>query len=194
MKKLRRARGGCPWDLKQTPASLKEYILEEAHELIEAIDGGAADAVKEELGDLLLQIVFLAQIAAEERKFTIVDVIDGIAAKLVRRHPHIFGSVHVRDADEVKAILAKVIITDIIENTYYAELHIEKDGRKKVIDCRPSDAVALALKNHAKIYVSRQVLETSVLADMFSNFLGGEDRIDTWFDSLSPDDFGGIVQ
>jgi len=95
---------------------------------------------------------------------------------------------------DLEAILAKVIITDIIENTYYAELHIEKDGRKKVIDCRPSDAVALALKNHAKIYVSRQVLETSVLADMFSNFLGGEDRIDTWFDSLSPDDFGGIVQ
>jgi uncharacterized protein len=95
---------------------------------------------------------------------------------------------------DLEASLAKVIITDIIENTYYAELHIEKDGREKVIDCRPSDAVALALKNHARIYVSRQVLETSVLSDMFSTFLGGEDRIDAWFDSLSPDDFGGIIQ
>ena len=79
---------------------------------------------------------------------------------------------------DLEAILAKVIITDIVENTYYAELHIERDGKEKIIDCRPSDAVALALKNRAKIYVSRQVLETSVLADMFSNFLGGEDRID----------------
>ena len=66
MKKLRHPRRGCPWDLKQTPHSLKEYILEEAHELIEAIDGGDADAIREELGDLLLQIVFLAQLAAEK--------------------------------------------------------------------------------------------------------------------------------
>ena len=94
----------------------------------------------------------------------------------------------------LEAILAKVIITDIVENTYYAELHIEKDGEEKVIDCRPSDAVALALKNRAKIYVSKQVLETSVLADVFSNFLSGEERIDQWFDSLSTDDFGEIEQ
>ena len=95
---------------------------------------------------------------------------------------------------DLEAILAKVIITDIVENTYYAELHIEKDGQEKVIDCRPSDAVALALKNRAKIYVSRQVLETSVLADVFSNFLSGEEKIDKWFDSLSADDFGEIEQ
>ncbi len=95
---------------------------------------------------------------------------------------------------DLEAILAKVIITDIIENTYYAELHIERDGKEKIIDCRPSDAVALALKNQAKIYVSRQVLETSVLADMFSNILRGEDKIDTWYDSLSADDFGEIEQ
>ncbi len=95
---------------------------------------------------------------------------------------------------DLEAILAKVIITDIVENTYYAELHILRDGKEKIIDCRPSDAVALALKNRAKIYVSRQVLETSVLADMFSNVLGGEDRIATWFETLSADDFGEIEQ
>ncbi len=95
---------------------------------------------------------------------------------------------------DLEAILAKVIITDIIENTYYAELHIERNGMQKIIDCRPSDAVALALKNRAKIYVSRQVLETSVLADVFTNFLGGEEKIDKWFDSLSADDFGEIEQ
>jgi bifunctional DNase/RNase len=95
---------------------------------------------------------------------------------------------------DLEAVLARVIITDIVENTYYAELHIEKDGREKVIDCRPSDAVALALKNRAKIFVTPQVLETSVLADVFSNILGGEERIDQWFDSLTADDFGEIEQ
>jgi bifunctional DNase/RNase len=95
---------------------------------------------------------------------------------------------------DLEAVLTKVIITDIIENTYYAELHIEKDGQTKTIDCRPSDAVALALKNGAKIYVSSQVLETSVFADVFSSFLSGEEKIDNWFNSLTPNDFGEIEQ
>jgi len=94
----------------------------------------------------------------------------------------------------LQAVLAKVIITDIVENTYYAELVIEKDGEQRIIDCRPSDAVALALKNRAKIYVSKQVLDTSVLADVFSNFLSSEEKIENWFDSLSKDDFGEIEQ
>jgi len=94
----------------------------------------------------------------------------------------------------LEAILSRVIITDIVENTYYAELHIEKNGVEKVIDCRPSDAVAMALKNRAKIFVSRQVLETSVLADVFGNFLSSKEKIDSWFNSLSPDDFGEIEQ
>ncbi len=112
MKKLRHERRGCPWDLKQTPDSLKEYVLEEAHELIEAIDGGEPDAVKEELGDLLLQIVFLARIAEEEMKFSIRDVSAAISDKLVRRHPHIFGSVKVNGADEVKANWEKIKISE----------------------------------------------------------------------------------
>jgi bifunctional DNase/RNase len=94
----------------------------------------------------------------------------------------------------LEAILTKVIITAIVENTYYAELLIKKDGQIKTIDCRPSDAVALALKNGVKIYVSRQVLETSVFADVFSSFLGGEEKIDNWFNSLTPNDFGEIEQ
>jgi XTP/dITP diphosphohydrolase len=112
MRKLRHPRRGCPWDLKQTPESLKEFVLEEAHELIEAIASGEADAVKEELGDLLLQIVFLAQIAAEGKQFSIREVIDGISSKLVRRHPHIFGSVKVTGADEVKVNWEKIKIAE----------------------------------------------------------------------------------
>jgi XTP/dITP diphosphohydrolase len=112
MKKLRHPRRGCPWDLKQTPASLKEYILEEAHELIEAIDDGDPGAIREELGDLLLQIVFLAQIAAEDKTFSIRDVAAAISDKLVRRHPHIFGPVKVNGSDEVRANWEKIKIAE----------------------------------------------------------------------------------
>ena len=94
----------------------------------------------------------------------------------------------------LEAVLTKVIITNIVDNTYYAELYIEKNGQMKTIDCRPSDAVALALKNGAKIYVSRPVLETSVFADVFSSFLSGEEKIDNWINSLTPNDFGEVEQ
>ena len=96
--------------------------------------------------------------------------------------------------DNLEAELTKVIITDIIENTYYAELVLEKDGQIRTIDCRPSDAVALALKNRVKIYASKQVLETSVFADVFSSFFNGEEKIDSWINSLTPNDFGEIEQ
>jgi MazG family protein len=112
MKKLRHPRRGCPWDLAQTPESLKEYILEEAHELIEAIDDGRDEEIKEELGDLLLQIVFLAQMSEEKNKFSIRDVIAGISKKLVRRHPHIFGQAKVNGADEVKANWEKIKVAE----------------------------------------------------------------------------------
>jgi bifunctional DNase/RNase len=94
----------------------------------------------------------------------------------------------------LEAVLTKVIITDIVENTYYAELYIEKEGRIRTIDCRPSDAITLALKNGVKIYVSKQVLETSVFADVFSSFFNSEEKIDSWFNSLNANDFGEIEQ
>jgi MazG family protein len=112
MKKLRHPRRGCPWDLQQTPGSLKEYVLEEAHELIEAIDGGDSAAMREELGDLLLQIVFLARIAEEAGEFTMAEVCAGISEKLIRRHSHIFGTVQVAGADEVKANWEKIKVAE----------------------------------------------------------------------------------
>jgi MazG family protein len=96
-----RGPGGCPWDREQTPESLRPYLVEEVYEVLEAIDGGDAAAVRDELGDLLLQIVFQSELAAEAGRFTIADVARAIAEKLVRRHPHVFGDVQVRDADEV---------------------------------------------------------------------------------------------
>jgi MazG family protein len=112
MKKLRHPRSGCPWDLAQSPESLKEYILEEAHELIEAIDRGQDEEIKEELGDLLLQIIFLSQMSEEKKKFSIRDVINAICEKLVRRHPHIFGQVKVNGAAEVKVNWEKIKIAE----------------------------------------------------------------------------------
>jgi XTP/dITP diphosphohydrolase len=96
----------CPWDAKQTHASLTPHLLEESYEAVEALESGDQRAVREELGDVLMQPVFHARIAAERGDgtgYTIDDVADGIAAKLVRRHPHVFGDVTVSGADEVKA-------------------------------------------------------------------------------------------
>lgn len=96
-----RAPEGCPWDREQTHETLRKYVIEEAYEVVEAIDGGDADKLCEELGDLLLQVVFHAQLAAEAGAFTIDDVCAAIADKLVRRHPHVFGDVKVRGSDDV---------------------------------------------------------------------------------------------
>lgn len=86
-----RSPNGCPWDAEQTPESLKPYILEETYEVLEAIDSGIPEAICEELGDLLLQVVFLARIFEEQGAFDLGDVAKVIADKLVRRHPHVFG-------------------------------------------------------------------------------------------------------
>jgi MazG family protein len=96
-----RAPGGCPWDRKQTPETLRRYILEEAHELVEAIDQGDPAAMEEESGDLLLQVVFLADLAREDGEFDIDGVVRRIVSKLIRRHPHVFGETTVRDAEDV---------------------------------------------------------------------------------------------
>jgi tetrapyrrole methylase family protein/MazG family protein len=93
-----RAPNGCPWDRKQTHESLKPYLLEETYELLETIDQGDHTKLREELGDVLLQVIFHAQIAAESGAFTTEDVIDTLAAKLIRRHPHVFGNGQRRDA------------------------------------------------------------------------------------------------
>jgi tetrapyrrole methylase family protein / MazG family protein len=96
-----RAKDGCPWDLKQTHDTLKPYIVEEAHELLSAIDEGDDVEICDELGDVLLQVVFHAQLGYERGSFTIDDVADAIVQKLIRRHPHIFGDVQIDGADEV---------------------------------------------------------------------------------------------
>lgn len=99
---MARLRGpdGCPWDRKQTLESLKTYIIEEAYELVDSIDSGETDSIREELGDLVLEALFVSQICAEERRLTIGEVLEALEQKLVRRHPHVFGSRRAADAEE----------------------------------------------------------------------------------------------
>ncbi len=96
-----RASDGCPWDKKQTHASLQKFLLAECYEVLEAIDSGDSKELCEELGDLLMQIVFQAQVAHEASEFELEDVLRTIIAKLIYRHPHIFGSTRVSSAEEV---------------------------------------------------------------------------------------------
>jgi tetrapyrrole methylase family protein/MazG family protein len=91
---------GCPWDREQTPASLKSCVIEEAYEVVDAIESKAAEAMREELGDLLFQVVLQARLGAETGQFTMSDVLQQLIAKMVRRHPHVFGDASVRDARE----------------------------------------------------------------------------------------------
>ena len=128
-----RLRTDCPWDRKQTHRSLAKYLLEETYETLEAIESGDYTHLREELGDLLLQVFFHARIAAEDADdaFTIDDVAGGIVDKLVHRHPHVFAGLDVTDADEV--------------NANWERLKAAEKGRASVLDGIPAALPALAL-------------------------------------------------
>lgn len=96
-----RAPGGCPWDRKQTYSSLRSNIIEEAYELVEAIDESNLEGMAEEAGDLLLQVVFIGVIAQERGDFALSDIVESISSKLIRRHPHVFGDLSADDSDQV---------------------------------------------------------------------------------------------
>jgi XTP/dITP diphosphohydrolase len=128
-----RSPGGCPWDAEQTHQSLVTYLLEEAYETIEAIESGDREHFREELGDLLLQVVFHARIAAEhpDKPWDVDDVAEGIVTKLVRRHPHVFGDADAPSAADVEAS--------------WERLKAAEKGRASVFDGIPPTLPALAL-------------------------------------------------
>lgn len=103
-----RAPAGCPWDREQTHQSLRPYLLEETYEVLEALDHEKYDELAKELGDLLLQIIFHAQIASEAGRFTITDVVAGLNEKLIRRHPHVFGDMKINSAAEQSVMWEKL--------------------------------------------------------------------------------------
>lgn len=126
---MHRLRKECPWDRKQTPQSLRQYILEEAHETVEAIDDSDWTELKKELGDLLLQIVFQAEIAREENRFSLEEIINHINEKLIRRHPHVFGDTRVKNAEQVK------------EN--WEQIKVKQENRKSLLEGVPRQLSAL---------------------------------------------------
>jgi MazG family protein len=128
MKQLRKE---CPWDRAQSAESLRQYILEETYETIEAIDNQNWEELRRELGDLLLQIVFQAEIAEEKGRFTLKDVIENINHKLIERHPHVFGEVMVKNADEVK------------DN--WEQIKIKTENRNSILEGLPKNMSALLL-------------------------------------------------
>src|SRR5690606_37580631 len=99
--RLLRGIDGCPWDIEQTHESIRESVIEEAYEVVDAIDSGDIDNLCEELGDLLLQVVFHGQIAYEEGEFTPLDITTALANKLISRHPHVFSQKNVENSEEV---------------------------------------------------------------------------------------------
>jgi tetrapyrrole methylase family protein/MazG family protein len=134
MRRLR-APGGCPWDAEQTHESLKRYLLEETYEVMEAIDAGSVPMMKEELGDLLLQVVFHAVIAEESGKFDMNGIIETLNDKLIRRHPHVFADLEVKDIDQ------------LIENWEKIKKKEKGAARKSALSGVPSHLPAL-LKAH----------------------------------------------
>jgi tetrapyrrole methylase family protein / MazG family protein len=129
-----RAPDGCPWDREQTHESLRPYLLEETYELLEAIDSGDDAKIKEELGDLLLQVAMHAEIAATEGRFDAAQVSESSAAKMVSRHPHVFGTTSVANADEV------------LRNWEHQKAHEARKAGKdeSVVDRVPATLPALA--------------------------------------------------
>lgn len=103
-----RSPGGCPWDAEQTHSSLRQYLLEEAYEVVDAIESGVDDELREELGDLLLQVVFHAELATERRAFGIDEIAETVNAKLIRRHPHVFADASVDSSEDVAANWSKI--------------------------------------------------------------------------------------
>jgi MazG family protein len=138
MAQLRDPETGCPWDLKQNLSTLPRYILEEAYEVVDAIERNDTDDIRDELGDLLLQVVFSAQLASEEQKFDFEQIAKSISDKLVRRHPHVFGDEQF-ETDEQRA-------------AFWEQSKIEerKEKQKSQQDSSALDSVTIGLPSLAR--------------------------------------------
>ncbi len=141
MKRLR-GPGGCPWDIEQTHASIKPELIEECYEVVDAIDAGDMSGLREELGDVLLHVIFHSQIAQEQGDFDLEAVAQGVCDKLVRRHPHVFGEVK---ADTVEQVLSN----------WHAIKQAEKPERKGLFDGIPKQLPALMQAQELKKKAAR---------------------------------------
>ena len=159
MRRLRHPQGGCPWDLQQTHASLRPTLLEETYEALDALDSGDPSAMAEELGDLLLQVVFHAQIGTDEGTFTIRDVVRRVNEKLRRRHPHVFGEALAATAEEVKAQW---------EEIKAEERRADGQGERSALSGVPKAMPALAYAHAVQSRAARVGLEGDDLDGMLA--------------------------
>jgi tetrapyrrole methylase family protein/MazG family protein len=151
-----RGPGGCPWDREQTHRSLRPYLLEETYEALEAIDAGSPQQLCGELGDLLLQVVFHAQMAAEAGTFTIDDVVAGLTDKLIRRHPHVFGNVSVRGSGDVLANWETIKTRERTEGLHGASPETGTITSGRALDGVPRALPALALAQRLQERAARK--------------------------------------
>ena len=156
MRKLRDPKGGCPWDCEQDLESLKPFLIEECYELIDAIDSGDAAKHREELGDMLLQVIFQTQLREEKGEFTFEDICNTLAEKLIRRHPHVFADVKVNGS---KDVLTK---WEEIKNKE------KKSGRRSVVEGVPNHLPALMKAHQVQSRAARVGFDWTVIHDVIA--------------------------
>ena len=156
MRKLRDPEKGCPWDREQNLESLKPFLIEECYELIDAIDSGDVEKHKDELGDMLLQIVFQVQLRQEKGQFGFDDICTNLAEKLIRRHPHVFGDTTVTGS---KDVLTK---WEQIKNTE------KKNGKRSVVDGVPNHLPALMKAHQVQSRAARVGFDWSAIHDVMA--------------------------
>jgi tetrapyrrole methylase family protein/MazG family protein len=160
-----RAPGGCPWDREQTHQSLRPHLLEETYEVLQAIDEEDDEALREELGDLLLQIILHAQIAVEEGSFTLAQVLETIIEKIIRRHPHVFAGLEVADADEV------------LRNWQAIKREEKKEKEDKPLWGMPLNLPALTLARRAQERATREELLATTREALLSEAQSSLDQL-----------------
>jgi len=180
---------GCPWDKKQTIASLRKYFLEEAYEALDAADRGDADALKEELGDVLLEVVFMAKVAEKEGLFDIGDSIEAICKKLIRRHPHIFGE----EAEKLKGMDADEVFRN------WTRLKMAEEGGRisTQLDKIPRDLPALLRAYRVSERVSKVGFDWASADDVWQQFMREVEEFRAAAKDKSPealeDEFGDLL-
>ncbi len=173
-----RSENGCPWDREQTHKSLKSTLIEETYETVEAIDSEDPSKLREELGDLLLNVMLQAQIAAENQDFTIYDVIETLTEKLIRRHPHVFGNVQVDNAE------------DVVNN--WEKIKSQEAGyedRKSVLDGIPNALPALLRGQKIQKRVARVGFDWDNITDVVDKV---DEELDEVKESLKDSDINAI--
>lgn len=170
--RLRDPNEGCPWDLEQSHRSLIPYVLEEAHEVADAIRYGDDNHLKEELGDLLLQVLLHAQIGSEEQRFDLTDVADAIRTKLIRRHPHVFGNEDAKDSASVRRNWEQIKAAE--------QANARRNSRSPL-----SDRLALKIRSSPALAGAMCISKQAAKAGFeWENFAGVWDKVNEELDEL----------